>query len=245
LGEPFGVLPFSGAYIIIFLDAVNRVMRLNGIIRGDTDTVTTFNDTAHNATLNLAIVAIQDELGDLVADRLIPYELASGTITLVSGTRTYALASDFIRFYGNAFFLNGTREVYEYMGGRVALQSEVPQYKTAAGTPNWWYWEPATTKQIGFYQVPNSSGDLYVYDYEKSVMVTASTDTIPLHNTEESNQFCLMCSRRFKVLYEDTEKQSDVVAVLDMDNTYRRARRSLFQLIKGENPPNKYSPTYR
>ena len=221
-------------------------MRVNGIIRGDTDTVLTFSDTAHNATLNLAIVAIQDELGDLIADKLIPYELAAGTITLVSGVRTYALASDFIRFYGNAFFKNANSnlEVYEFAGGRVKLQSEVPNYQTASGTPSFWYWEPASTKQVGFYQVPNASGDVYNYDYEKSVMVTNSTDTIPLHNTEEANAFCLMCSRRFKILFEDVDKAADVVAVLDADRTYARAKRTLTHLIKGTNSPNKYSVTY-
>lgn len=229
-----------------FLEAVNRVMRLSGIIRGDTDTVSTFNDTAHNATLNLAIVCIQDELGDLISDKMIPYEMGSGTVTLVAGTRTYSLASDFIRFYGNAFFYRSASnfEIYEYPGGRVALQSEIPNYKTASGSPINWYWEPATTKQVGFYQVPNAS-DTLTYDYEKSVMVSASTDTIPLHNTEEANQFCVLASRRFKVLFEDADKLSDIQAVLDNDQTYRRAKRSLFHLIKGENAPNTYSVQYR
>lgn len=220
-------------------------MRLSGIIRGDTDPVVTFNDTAHNATLNLAICAIQDELGDLIADKMIPYEMASAMINLVAGTRTYSLASDFIRFYGNAFFLTtGNFEIYEYKGGRETLQSEIPNYKTSSGSPINWYWEPGTAKQIGFYQVP-SSAQVLTYDYEKSVMVSASTDPIPLHNTEEANQFCILASRRFKVLYEDADKLSDIVAVLDNDQTYKRSKRNLFHMIKGENPPDKYATTYR
>lgn len=228
-----------------FISAVNRILRLNGVIRGDTDTITTFSDTAHNATMNQIIVAVQDELTDLTAERLIPYELASGTITVVSGTRTYAMASDFIRLYGNAFFLNGTREVFEYPGGRELLQTQIPNYKTVQGTPNWWYWEPSSTRQIGFYQVPNASGDIYTYDYEKSVMVTNSTDTLPFHTTEEANSFCLMCSRRFKVMYDDVEKTSDVTAVLDIDRTYQRAKRTLLNIQRGRNPPSQYASIYR
>lgn len=229
-----------------FLEAVNRVLRLNGIIRGDTDTVATFTDTAHNATLNLAIVAIQDELGDLISDKMIPYEMGAGTITLVSGTRTYSLASDFVRFYGKGFFYDSTRnwEVFEYDGGRENLQLEIPNYKTTSGTPISWYWEPGPTKVVGFYQVPNSSGGVYSYDYEASVMVTDSTDTMPFHNDEENYQFCIMCARRFKVLFEDVEKASDVVGALDMDRTYARARRALINMIRGTNQPNKYSATY-
>lgn len=59
-----------------FLSAVNRVLRTNNIIRGDDDAITTFSDTQHNATLNLALIAIQDELTETVADRLISYEKA-------------------------------------------------------------------------------------------------------------------------------------------------------------------------
>ena len=105
---------------MVFLDAINRVMRLNGIIRGDTDLITTFSDTAHNASLNIAIVAIQDELGDLVADKLIPYEKGSSTITLVSGTRTYTLASDLTRLYAVPKFYDSVnnRMIYEYSGGQ-------------------------------------------------------------------------------------------------------------------------------
>ena len=232
-----------------FLECVNRVLRLNAVIRGDTDTVTTFSDTAHNATLNLAIVAIQDELGDLVADKMIPYEKGAGTTTLATNTRTATLASDFTRFYGEPHFYDstGNRQIYEYPGGQETLQLEIFTYKTDYGSPNYWYWEPATTKQVGFYQVPNSTynGRVLSYDYEKSVMVSLSTDTMPFHNTEEANQFTIMCARRFKVLFEDVDKIQDVAAVLDVDRTYNRAKGSLLKFIVGVNPSNRYASVYR
>lgn len=228
-----------------FLACVNRVLRVNGIIRGDTDAVASFSDTQHNATLNLAIVAIQDELGDLIAEKLIPYEFSNSSLAIVAGTRVYDLAADFIRFYGNAFFYDATNnwEIYEYKGGRTELQSEIPNYKTTSGYPTHWYWEPGSTRQVGFYQVPSTSAT-FAYDYEKSVMVTLAGDTIPLHSTEEANQFTLMCGRRFKILFEDVDKMSDIAAVLDVDVTYKRAKASLLKLMRGTNPPTKYSATY-
>ena len=42
-----------------FLGAVTRVMRINGILRGDTDAPTTFSDLQHGATIQLAQIAIQ------------------------------------------------------------------------------------------------------------------------------------------------------------------------------------------
>ena len=80
-----------------FLSAVNRVLRLAGIIAGYDDNLTSFSDTQHEAMSNLAQISIQDELNDLVADKVLPYEQATAFITIVTGTRIYSLANDFIR----------------------------------------------------------------------------------------------------------------------------------------------------
>ena len=45
-----------------FIAAVNRVMRINTIIKGDDDNITTFSDTQHAASISLAQISIQDEL---------------------------------------------------------------------------------------------------------------------------------------------------------------------------------------
>ena len=82
------------------LEAVTRILRQNAILRGDTDAPASFSDTNHNASMQLAIMAIQDEVAYLVADKLIPYEKTSDTITLSPSTRTYSLDSTFVNFYG-------------------------------------------------------------------------------------------------------------------------------------------------
>ena len=74
--------------IMIFLDAVNRIMRITGIIRGDVDAITTFSDLQHGASINLAMIAVQDTFTDLMAFYDFPAERASGSITLLNGTRT-------------------------------------------------------------------------------------------------------------------------------------------------------------
>ena len=100
-----------------FLECVNRILRENNHIRGDTDPIASFDETQHNAVTNLAILAVQGELTDLVSDRLIPYERTSGTITLTTNLRYYDLASNFIRFYSKPLFYNSTvnRQIYEYV----------------------------------------------------------------------------------------------------------------------------------
>src|SRR5690348_6492 len=92
------------------LEAVTRILRSNAILRGDTDAPSSFSDTNHNASMQLAIVAVQDEVASLMSDRLIPYEKTSDTITLSTSTRTYSLASDFVNFYGFPHFYDSTDE---------------------------------------------------------------------------------------------------------------------------------------
>lgn len=231
-----------------FLEAVTRIMRNNAILRGDTDAPTSFSDTNHNASLQIAQLAIQDELTQLSANRLIPYERTSSTISLVTGQQTYALASDFVNFYGTPHFYDATdnRQIYEYPGGEESLQLSDFQYATNQGSPNWWYWYPTTTKKIGLYQVPNStySARSWAYEYEKSILVSNASDTMPFANSDESNMFALMAGRRFKFMFESVEKQADIQGILDNDRSYQNARATLLRLIRGENASKYYSPAY-
>ncbi len=227
-----------------FLAAVNRVLRTNGIIKGDDDEVTTFSDTQHNATLNLAIIAIQDELNELISDKLINYELATASITTSSGVRTYALATDFIRFYEDAFFLDSTsnNQIFEYPGGKQILRLENLNYATQTGSATWWYWEEATTKKVGFYLVPNDDGRVLTYDYQKDVSVSASTDTLPFQNEAEAQTFCTMAARRHKALVEDSPNSQ---IFIDKDPTYTTSKARLLNLMRATNPTKNYGVDYR
>lgn len=229
-----------------FLECINRILRTCAILRGDTDPITTFSDVQHNASLNLAIVATQNELTRLIADRLIPAERqTSGVVTLVASTRTYALASDFLRFYGFPHFYDSSanRQIYEWPGGLEALQIEIYTYATDTGDPNWWYWEPTSTKKVGFFQVPQSGGSL-AYEYEGSVLVDAVADTMPFHNDEENYMFVDMASRRFKFMWEDVKNELDIQGVLEKDTTYRSSKAMLISLIKGKKPVRSYGNQY-
>jgi hypothetical protein len=217
------------------------------MISGDTDVPVTFSDTQHNASMNVAIIAVQDELTYLIADRLIPSERkTTGAITTSAGQRTYTLASDFIRFYGNpAKLYNSTqnRMIYEYPGGLDVLSNDIFNYASQPGSPNWWYFEPTTTDKIGLFQVPNAIEN-WTYDYEGSVLVTNASDTLPFHAVEQDNMFTLMAARRFKFMFEDVGGKADVQAILDLDSSYRSSKAALINLIKGKNPSRYYASHY-
>ncbi len=228
-----------------FIDGVNRLLRINQIIRGDDDDITTFSDTQHAATISLAQIAIQDELGDIVSERLIPYEKDSATISLVTGTRTYALESDFVRFYGtNPSFYDSTDNVriYEWTGGEDSLRDQDYLYQTNTGGPSWWYWSDASTKKVGFYNVPNSTfnGRSLQYDFEKSVNVTLSSDTLPFHINEEYYAFIQCAARRFTFMRTEQPQ-----GLLTEDATYNNAKARLYAFLRQTNPSKYYGYGYR
>lgn len=224
------------------IQAITRVMRANGIIRGDTDAPTTLSDLQHGATINLSVLAIQDELNELTAETLIAYERsASGTITASASVRSYSLASDFVRFFGLASIFDSTTKnrLYEYPGGEQALQHTFLDYKTAETEPVAWYFDLTTTKKIALWPVP-SQNKTYTYDYEKDVSVTNAGDTLPFHNEIEAQAFCRLASRRFKFLFEGMDP-----ALLAVDPEHLKAKAALTQMMVGVNPAKRYGPVYR
>lgn len=228
-----------------FIDGVNRLLRINLIISGDDDDITTFSDTQHASAISLAQIAIQDELSEIVSERMIPYEKTSNTISLVTSTREYALQTNFTRFYGtDPSFYDSTANVriYEFTGGEDALKDEDYQYKTTEGSPSWWYWSDATTKKVAFYNVPNSTYNArsLSYDYEKSVMVTSSSDTLPFINNEEYYAFVQMAARRFKFMRTEQPQ-----GLLTEDSTYNNAKSRLYAFLRVTNPSKYYGYGYR
>ncbi len=226
-----------------FLGSVNRVLVNNTIIKGDDDLVTAFTDSQHEATIRFARQAITSELNNLTSFFTIPYERATGSIATVAGTRTYALPSDFTQFYLDNPYLylstDASTRCYEYPGGENSLRQVSHKYLTDQGYETSWYWHDATTKQIALYQVPNAVRT-WNFEYEKSVGVTASGDTMPFQTTQEAEAFSDMASRRFKFLIGDLD-----VADLERDADYIFQRSTLFNLMRKRNPNKRYGRQYR
>ncbi len=223
------------------IQAIARIMRAEGIIRGDTDAPTSLSDLQHGATVNLGALAVQDELIEIASDVMLPYEKdTSGTITTVSGTRSYLLASNFVRFVGRPMLYCSADnfEMFEHKGGEESLKIQVPNYKTLQSTPFSFYFEYGTTKKISFYPIPQEA-KTYTYDFEKDISVTAATDTLPFHNEIEAQAFCRLAARRFKYLYQGLN-----ISDLDSDSERQKAKTALFDLVVGKNPPRHYAPVY-
>lgn len=232
-----------------FLDVVNRVLRTNTVIGADDDDLTTFDDTQHVATLQLCIISIQSTLTELTSDRIIPYEEADGTITVVTDQRVYDLPSDFIRFKGERPFLlkldsNSKSEnttVNLYGGGEERLRRQILDYREQSGEPFYFYEVDGATKQIGLFHIPNASvnGVTYRFPYEKSVYVTLSADTMPFTTQQESDAFSNMAARRFQFLFTNQPIEG-----LERDSVYSVAKNNLMNLLRRTDPIKKYGYRY-
>lgn len=190
---------------MVFVDVVNRILRKDGVIRGDTDALTNFNNLQHGATMNLAIIAVQDALNDLFADQALPVERTQGSITLALNTRTYTLAT-FDKFWREEapFFYDATQntEIYQYPGGEQQLQIDVMDYTTQYGYPNWWYWDDAASATIGLFQIPDATiaGRVLTYDYLKNTMVQNYNDVMPFQQDKQAYAFTEMALMRFQAM---------------------------------------------
>ena len=227
-----------------FLTGVNRLLRRNNVIKGDDDNITAFSENQHAAKIELAQIAIQDELSDLVSDRLIPYEKTEGTITTVEDQRTYTLAADFIRFFGEKpyfYYSTDNQQIFEYPGGEDHLRLAIPNYKELTGNPIDWYVDNTTTKKIGLYQTPDSThaGRAYTYEYERDISVSVENDTLPFHSEIEAQSFIATAARRYFFIELG---QGDID--LDNDPVYKKAKSRLLSLMRFTNPKKRWGVSY-
>ena len=226
-----------------FLGAVNRVLVNNFIIRGDDDLVTSFTNTQHAGTIRIARNAIETELNGILSFFSIPYEKTTGSITTVASQRTYSLPTDFVRFYGDQPFLYRDLDhnyvLEEYAGGEEHLRRDDLTYRTSEGEEYWWYWNPSTVKSIALYQIPDGVRT-YNFDYEKTVSVTESTDTLPFVTEAEAQSMADMAGRRFKYMIE-----SQNLGDLDKDVEYRKHSSTLMNFLSFRNPNKGYGHSYR
>jgi hypothetical protein len=230
-----------------FVDSVNRILRITGVIRGDTDAISTFSDLQHGATLNLCIIAIQDTLTDLMAFYDFPTERTSSSITFVTGTRAYSLPSDFVQFWKSNQFLydaTGSNYIYEYPGGEKALAASIFTYKSDTGSPNWWYYIEGSTKQLGMYQIPDSTfnGRTVTFDYEKDIVPILATDTMPFIRDIETNSFCQLAAIRFQAMFNANPKEPS--APIESHPQYINSRSTLLSLINPSKANKYYGAVY-
>jgi hypothetical protein len=230
-----------------FLQAVAQVLTIGGLLRGDTQAPTSFSQTQFGSSMPLAQIAIKSTLGNITAIWDFPEEKVDATLTMVAGQRIYQLPTDFDEFWTTEpFFYDSVQNniITQFNGGERKLAIEILDYKTETGYPNEFYEVEGNTKQIGFYQIPDSSVDGRVlnYSYEKDVMVYSETDTLPFISQKESEKFCELAAVKFNALYTQQPRMPGVDT--ERDPQYVAQLSTLLRMINPIKPPKLYGRKY-
>src|SRR3990167_1741269 len=140
------------------LNVLNDVLKAGNIVTSDLTAVT---GNGPQQAVDVAIQSINEVLRNLLSGVAAPGEITQGTITLVTDTREYTLASDFVSFAEagpeGAVLVDQTNGwiVYPYPGGfaRMFHDQKIPANYT--GLPHYYAINP-TNRKLRFNTVPTS-----------------------------------------------------------------------------------------
>jgi len=163
------------------LNCVNELLKRAGLVSGDADLLTTLTDGARQRAIDTAIQVVNEGIIDLyqASDMQIPVGTAEGTLTLATGTRTYAAATNYQRIYPPMIDRTNNQTLKEYPGGYPALLLLDPE-QDDTGLPQYYAINP-NTNQIYLDRAPEATenGNVYYYQYLKSNLMTVAADTVP------------------------------------------------------------------
>lgn len=163
------------------LDGVNEVLKRVNVIAGDANALSDLVDSSRQHTIDISVQVINEGMDELYSLSHIdlPKGQAEGTITLVAGTREYALASNLVTLIWPLRDKDNSQYIWEFGGGYNALLDlDIEQDDT--GLPIWGAINPVTG-YMHFDRSPTSvdAGRVYTYQYEKDLAVSVASDAFP------------------------------------------------------------------
>jgi len=167
------------------LEGVNKVLLRIGEITSVSPELTTLTDSARQRQIDLTVQLWQDVMEYVQGWADLPGDIGSGTITLVTDTREYAVASDFQGFVGDdkgiAWLINTDYRLGPYPGGYKQMFVDQIDPSLFTGQAGSWAYNPVT-EQIRLDRTPtaNENGDVLTYLYDKKLTLSAATDNFPI-----------------------------------------------------------------
>lgn len=167
------------------LNSVNAIFRRVGLVSGDNSELTSLTDSARQVSVDQAVQVINEGVAELytTAEISLPNEQAESTITLLLATRDYSLASTLIQLRWPLIDKTNTQFIHHYPGGYNAMLLGDPE-QDDTGLPHYGAIRP-TDGKLYLDRAPNSEdvGKVYTYQYEKTLRMTLSADTVPFNDT--------------------------------------------------------------
>lgn len=163
------------------LNACNEVLKRTGIIAGDAGALTSLTDSARQKSIDRAVQVINEGIDDLYAtsNLSLPNKQAESTITLVTGTRNYTLATALVILRWPLIDRTNNQQIHEYAGGYNAILVGDPE-QDDTGLPHYAAIRP-TDGALFLDRAPSSAenGNIYTYQYDKDTVLDEAADTVP------------------------------------------------------------------
>lgn len=163
------------------LNACNEILKRVGVVAGDASELTSLTDSARQRAIDVAVQVINEGIDELytINGKPLPREQAESTITLVAGTRAYALASDIVQLRYPLIDRTNSQTICEYPGGYNEILVADPELDDT-GLPTAASIRP-TDEYLFLDRAPtsNEAGRVYYYQYDRDVSLSAASDTMP------------------------------------------------------------------
>lgn len=215
------------------LNGVNEVLKRNGLITSDAGLLSSLTSSAIQRDIDIAVQVINEGTVQLYAatDEAMANEQAESSFTLVADTRAYTLASDLVQLRWPLIDKTNSQFITEFPGGYNAMLQLDPE-QDDTGLPHWGAIR-ATDGKLYLDRAPTSAdaGKTYTYQYDKSLLMTLLTDTVPFGD----EVFTLMVP--VWALLWKRERRSEFDADL-----FGRALGTAALLLTKQQPRTSYSP---
>ena len=163
------------------LNAVNEILKRVGTISGASGELTSLTNSPRQRHIDVAIQSVNEVIDELYSSTAtpMPNEQAESTITLMTGTQDYALATDLVQLRWPLVDKTNTQYLTEYPGGYDQMLLDDPEQDDtglallAAIKP--------TNGELHLDRAPTSAenGNIYTYQYDKDVSLSVIGDTVP------------------------------------------------------------------
>lgn len=166
------------------LQAVNEVSKRVGLFHGDSNAFTSLTSTSKQRTIDILVQVINEGIDELysVTGEAKPLEGAEATISLVTGQRSYALASDLHSLHFPFIDKTNTQYIYEHPGGYYQMLLDDPE-QDDEGLPHTGAINP-TNGEFHLDRDPESqyNGRTYTYQYHKDTELGNAAATMPFND---------------------------------------------------------------
>jgi hypothetical protein len=163
------------------LNCVNEVFKRANLIQGDAAALTTLTDSARQHPIDVTIQVVNEGIDELYSASHVelPTEQAEATITLVNGTRSYALASNLTKLIFPLIDKTNTEFIAKFPGTYEDMLILDPEQDDTGLA--WWGIISPVNGQLFLNVTPTATeaGRIYTYQYEKDLSMSLATDTVP------------------------------------------------------------------